>query len=60
MWLLGLRTLWLNATSEDTLETIRHAKCGGLLKPAEMRHAIPATYLVLDADGNRLSAKKTT
>ena len=53
-------TLRSIATSGDMPETFFHAKCGGILRQTVTCHAIPATYFVLDADGNRVSAAKTT
>lgn len=54
------RTLRSFATSGDIPETFLHAKCGGILRQTETCHAIPATYFVLDADGNRVPAVKPT
>jgi hypothetical protein len=48
------------STSGDIPESLLHFKCGGTLRQVDASHAIPATYFVLDADGNRLCAGRPT
>lgn len=50
------RTLRSFATASDLPESFLHFQCGGLLRQIETCHASPATYFVLDCDGNRVPA----